>query len=195
MPESSVLDFLKTFPFGLLISAESSDIRATHIPLEIKETKETFSILGHIAAANPHCEFLSKDVEHLTVFNGPHSYVSASWYKNINVSTWNYQAIHVYGKIRILTDSELVEVLTAMLEKYETGRENAVTMNSVPEKMQTAYLKEIVGFEFFPTRIEAKSKLSQNRSKHDFQSVVSNLEKEEDGMAKEVAAEMRKLKK
>ncbi|MBX7181120.1 MAG: FMN-binding negative transcriptional regulator [Bacteroidia bacterium] len=191
MKDEDILSFIKEYPFGILISQSPDGIKATHIPFLLKQTNDSFVLIGHIAEENQHAKFLNQG-EHLIILNGSHAYISSSWYKNTNVSTWNYEAVHLYGTIRILNEVELVNALTDLTNTYESHQENPRTMDKIPDKMVKAYIREIVGFEFQPTKIEAKSKLSQNRNKEDYHSIVNHLEKQNDFLAHQVAEQMKK---
>lgn len=191
MPEGEVLDFIRANPFGILITAAADGIKATHIPFHVKETKDSWVLLAHLAGANPHASCLLEK-EHLAIFSGVHAYISSSWYKNVNVSTWNYEAVHVTGTIRLLTETELLEALNELTNTYEHSQESPRTLDKIPSKMVSAYLKEIVGFAFHPQKVEAKTKLSQNRNQQDHASIVSHLQKQVDPLAKELAKKMRK---
>jgi transcriptional regulator len=191
MPEGEVLDFIRCNPFGILVTAAADGIKATHIPFHVKETKDSWVLWAHLASANPHASSLLEK-EHLAIFSGVHAYVSSSWYKNVNVSTWNYEAVHVTGTIQLLSESELLEALNELTNSYEHGQESPLTLDKIPTKMVSAYLKEIVGFAFHPQNVEAKAKLSQNRNQQDHASIVSHLEKQVVPLAHEVAKKMKK---
>jgi transcriptional regulator len=191
MPDSDVLDFIRANPFGILITAAADGIKATHLPFHVKETKDSWVLWAHLAGANPHASCLLEK-EHLAIFSGVHAYISSSWYKNVNVSTWNYEAVHVTGTIQLLTEPELLDALNELTNSYEYSQDSPRTLDKIPTKMVSAYLKEIVGFAFHPQKVEAKTKLSQNRNQQDHASIVSHLEKQVDPLAKEVAKKMRK---
>ena len=191
MPNAEIHDFIKSNPFGILITASDNGLFATHIPFHIKQVDDSWVLFGHLAAANPHAKAFHAE-NHLAIFTGAHAYVSSSWYTNVNVSTWNYEAIHVSGKIKILSENELLTILNELTNTYEKGQDSPLTIDKIPEKMISAYIKEIVGFSFHPTKVEAKAKLSQNRNIHDHSSIVSNLEKQKNPLATEVAKRMKK---
>lgn len=116
-----VKEFLRQNAFGILISQVDERPWATHIPLELEVDKNGKDILvGHIAKANPQSSALTENTEVLCIFNGPHAYISSSWYKEEGVPTWNYIAVHVYGKLKILDEDALMTSLHRLVDKYET---------------------------------------------------------------------------
>ena len=147
---------------------------------------------GHIAKANPQWKNFQTDDEILVVFNGPHAYISSSWYNHENVPTWNYIAVHVYGSIKIIEGEELIDSLRKLTDKYEKGRKNAVSVDKLSDRTMRQ-VHGIVGFEIKVTEFQAAYKLSQNRNEEDYHQVIEKLEEMEDAQAKGVAGEMRKL--
>jgi transcriptional regulator len=131
----------------------------------------------------------------MIIFPGPHAYVSSSWYDHENVPTWNYIAVHVYGKIKIIEGEELHAALKQLVDKYEKGSEHPVSI----EKMSPEYVRQsirgLIGFEIDITSIEASYKLSQNRDKKNYMNIINELEKRGDHDSKSVAAEMKKIEK
>ena len=127
----------------------------------------------------------------LAIFNGPHAYVSSSWYKDENVPTWNYVAVHVYGEIRIIEGQELWDSLKKLVDKYEAHSEHPVSMENMSEKT-LRQIKGIVGFSIKIKEIQAAYKLSQNREDEDYHKVIEHLENSGDSGAVEVAKEMRR---
>ena len=189
-----VKDFLKEISFGILLSQEDGKISGTHIPMELEIDENGEDVLvGHIAKANPQSKNLKDGQEILAIFNGPNSYISSSWYQHENVPTWNYIAVHVYGKVRIIEGEELLESLKRLVNKHEQHSEHPVSV----EKMSTGTLKqmnEIVGFSIKINEIQAAYKLSQNRADQDFRNITHELEKLGDSNSKAIAEEMKKLR-
>jgi transcriptional regulator len=164
---------------------------ATHIPLELETNEEGNEILyGHISKENPQWNGFIDNDQVLAVFTGPHSYISSSWYDHENVPTWNYIAVHVYGKIKIIEGEAVIESLKKLVDKYEQNSKNPVRIADLSKKtmMQT---RGIVAFEIEITEIQATRKLSQNRDEKNHQNIISELEKTEDFQAIAVANEMK----
>ncbi|NNL09449.1 MAG: FMN-binding negative transcriptional regulator, partial [Croceitalea sp.] len=96
--------FITQNAFGILINQVDGKPWATHIPLELEEDAQDKGFLvGHIAKANQQWRAFSEPQEVLCIFNGPHSYVSSSWYHEEEVPTWDYIAVHVYGQLKVLS--------------------------------------------------------------------------------------------
>ncbi|HLW33165.1 MAG TPA: FMN-binding negative transcriptional regulator [Aequorivita sp.] len=187
-----VKNFLMANSFGILINQTKGKITGTHIPLELdKDEKGDDVLVGHISKANPQGESFKTNEDILAIFNGPNAYVSSSWYEKENVPTWNYIAVHIYGKIRIIEGDELYDSLKKLVDKYEVNSENPVSM----EKMSSEMLRQIngiVGFSIKINEIQAAYKLSQNRNTSDYHNIVDKLENREDPLSKEVANTMKK---
>lgn len=187
--------FLHENGFAILLSQDSGKITGTHIPLELDTDKNGKAVLlGHIAKENPQAKDLRDGEEILAIFNGPDSYVSSSWYRKENAPTWNYIAVHVYGKIRLIAGEELLDSLKKLVSKYEQASENPISV----EKMSSRTLRQveqIVGFSIEITDIQAAYKLSQNRDDTDYCTIVDKLEKNGSTNSAAIAEEMKKRRK
>jgi len=186
-----VKDFLSRYSFGILINQTKGKLTGTHIPMELdKDLNGDDVLVGHISKANPQWENFNADEEVLSIFNGPHAYISSSWYEKENVPTWNYIAVHIYGKIRIIEGNELMDSLRKLVDKYEQNSENPLSL----DKMSESVLKQvngIVGFSIRITEIQAAYKLSQNRNESDYHNIVSKLDNDVDSTTRDVAKEMK----
>lgn len=172
-----IVKFIREHSFANLVSNFEGKPWATHIPLELEENeKGEYSLSGHISRANPQWESFSNGETVLAIFQGPHSYVSSSWYNHVNVPTWNYIAVHVYGSLRILSDEEQYQKLKAMVDRYEKVSKQPIDLDKMPADMMAGYMKGIVGFEMNIDKIEGKWKMSQNRDKEDQNSIIRELE-------------------
>ncbi|WP_316571768.1 FMN-binding negative transcriptional regulator [Neobacillus sp. YIM B06451] len=189
-----IWSFVKTHSFGTLVSTEQGKPIATHLPFGLKKLGDDYYLTGHMAYGNPQWRTLETIGDVLVMFQGPHAYVSSSWYSHENVPTWNYQAIHMYGKASILEKEELVEELTAMLEKYEHHRENPVLWDKLSSELLEKQLKGIVGFKIKVEDIQASYKLSQNRNERDYSNIIEKLKNEGNSNAIQIAEQMEKLK-
>ena len=186
---AEVKDFIKQNAFGILVCQAESSVMATHIPLELSEDEN--KLVGHLSRANPQWKKFDSTKEVLGIFSGPHAYISSSWYDHENVPTWNYIAVHVYGKIKIIDGDALFNSLKKMVDKYERNSTNPVVLEKMlPEYVQRA-MQGIVGFEIAITKIEASYKLSQNRDEINQHNI--ELEKRSDSGSLNVASEMRKI--
>jgi transcriptional regulator len=149
-------------------------------------------LTGHFARPNEQWKGISGQ-EVLVIFHGPHHYISSSWYEtNMSVPTWNYIAVHVYGTIELMEDSEeLLATLDAMVKQYEkSGRTYSIDESN--EELIKGLMKGIVGFRIKMNRIEGNWKLSQNHSPERQSRVIEALENINSEDAAEVARLMRK---
>jgi transcriptional regulator len=190
---STITDFIRHHGFGILVSQADSRMVATHIPLELSEDET--KLTGHIARANPQWKNFDNNAEVMIIFPGPHAYVSSSWYDHENVPTWNYIAVHVYGKIKIIEGEILYSALKHLMDKYERTSEHPVSVEKMSPEYVRQSIKGLVGFEVNITSIEAAYKLSQNRDRKNFANVINELEKRGDHDSKSIAAEMKKIEK
>ncbi|MGO4772369.1 FMN-binding negative transcriptional regulator [Flavobacterium sp. W22_SRS_FK3] len=193
-PES-IKAFLMENSFGILINQTNGKLCATHIPIELEINDDGKEILqGHISKLNPQAEGFAENDQVLAVFTGPHSYISSSWYDHENVPTWNYIAVHIYGRIKIVNEAASIEQLKKLVDKYEANSENPVSVENLSAKtMREA--RGIFGFEIEIDEIQATKKLSQNRDDHNYKNIISGLEKTENPQSIAVAKEMSKCRK
>ncbi len=96
--EAFTLDFVAANGFATLVSVGQDGPVATHVPIDLHRDASATYLLGHMARANPQWRTLSPDRDVLAIYLGPHAYVSPRWYDHPNVPTWNYLAVHVYGR-------------------------------------------------------------------------------------------------
>ncbi len=186
-----IKDFIRQNSFGILINRYDNKPWATHIPLELEVNENGKDILvGHIAKANPQWKTFSENEEVLCIFNGPHAYVSSSWYKEEEVPTWNYIAVHVYGKPKILDEAMVMASLHRLVDKYEQGLKNPISLQKMSPKT-LRQVKGIVGFQIEITDIQAKYKLSQNRE-NDHERIIEELTERQDAVSKAISEHMKK---
>ena len=189
-PEEAVA-FMRAHPFAILISSTADGPFATHLPLFVKEQEGKVLLHGHVARANPHWRYLEQQPQCMTIFHGPHAYVSPSNYgARESVPTWNYEAVHVYGNARVfVSPEELHEVLDELMETFEPPYRQQ--WEGLSSKFQQNMLRQIVGFEIAATRIEGKFKLSQNRPREDQANVIASLDRSDDSAISGVARLMK----
>jgi transcriptional regulator len=177
---ADAIAFMQANPFVILVSTAEGLPFASHVPVKTRETGEHLTIRGHFAKANPHWRYLEQQSQCLTIFHGPHSYISPSLYTNReSVPTWNYGAVHVYGNLRLFTSpDDLQGMLHELMGLFEPAY--ADQWASLDEDYRQKMLSHIVGFEITATRIEAKFKLSQNRTREEQANVIASLAKADD---------------
>ncbi|MDN3499754.1 FMN-binding negative transcriptional regulator [Microbacterium sp. APC 3898] len=185
-----IREFVHQNSFGTLVTTKKGKPIATHLPLQLIKEEEGYCITGHMAYGNPQWRTFETDEDVLVMFQGPHAYISSSWYEQENVSTWNYQAVHIYGTAQILTEEELKQDLTRLMEKYESHRANPVLWDTLSRELLERELKGIVGFKIPLREVQAAYKMSQNRNKTDYQNIISRLQEEKDPNAQKIADKM-----
>jgi transcriptional regulator len=150
-------------------------------------------LLGHMAINNPQWRTAVADVPALAIVHGPQAYISPSWYQSTKdhgrtVPTWNYTTVHFTGKVSFHSDPQwLRDVVTRLTERYEVGRPERWWVTDAPEQFIDGQLRAIVGIEMQIEQIEAKDKLSQNRTPQDRANVIVALRNEPEPQAHEIA--------
>jgi len=168
--KEEVVAFIKANAFGQLISLVEGQLFSSHIPFLLGN--EDQSLICHLAKNNPQWESIEEQ-EVLITLQGPHDYVSPSWYTSSGVPTWNYQSVHIYGKPKIITENEkLGSIVNELTGIYESALEKPWE----PEYKESM-LNAIIGIEIKITDIQCKYKLSQNRSKEDRLQVIEEHKK------------------
>jgi transcriptional regulator len=194
---TEIEQLIREFSFATFVSVHENLPWATHIPLELViDTSGDWFLHGHIARANPQWKNFESADDVLAIFTGPHSYISPSWYDQPNVPTWNYKAVHLYGKVKIVEGEKLENMLQSLMQRHEKMyARQPLEYKDIPAKVLSADLKGLVGFEIKANRIEAVSKLSQNRNAESYGNIISELEQSKDENANRIAEEMKKREK
>ena len=178
--KQEIFSFVESNSFGQLTSMVDGKLFVTHLPFVLSDDKS--KLLMHVARQNPqHSSIEGQDC--LVVLQGAHGYISPSWYKDNGVPTWNYQAVHIYGKCKVF---EEVEKLQCLVDKTTTQYESKFSDPWV-SNYNTKMLNAIVGIEMTITDMQCKYKLSQNRSFEDRMNVINKLKNMGlDSLAKEM---------
>jgi len=185
-----IFEFIQKYSFGVLISAENNLPFGSHIPFVAELQGDELILTSHIARANPQAQLLGNEL--LVIFSEPHAYISPKHYeKEQSVPTWNYIAIHAYGKAELIEDeTDQLVMMEKMIRLYDNNYLNQ--WNNLPADYKSKMLKGITAFRIRVTNLEGKSKLSQNRSETERQSIVNSLEKSTDGNEVAIAKYMKK---
>ena len=181
-------DFIEQFSFASLVTQNDGNLIASHIPFVLdREAGASGRLRGHVAVRNPQLAHLKSGSEALVMFQGPHSYISPSWYLSQDtVPTWNYTAVHAYGRPRMLDRDGLIILLKDLVHQNERLLEPPWDFDPQAawiEKM----LPEIAAFEIPIERLEGKFKLNQNRKLADRRRVVEVLSASEDPAKRHMA--------
>jgi transcriptional regulator len=167
--KEKALAFIKAKAFGQLISMVNGRLFSSHIPFLVDDDGN--SIHCHIAKNNPQWESIEEQ-EVLATFQGPHGYVSPSWYNSPGVPTWNYQVVHVYGRPELVTNTEkLKHSVDELIKTNESSMPNPWNA----EHKESSF-NGIIGIKIKITEIQCKYKLSQNRSESDRKQVIEELQ-------------------
>lgn len=195
----AISDLLKAYDFGLLVTALDGQPQASHLPFLFDvQYGEEGVLLGHMARANPQwrdfAALAEQEQEALVVFQGPHSYISPTWYGGgpPNVPTWNYVAVHAYGVPQVMDDAAVVRaLLERLVAVQEAGQDRPWSMGDLEESFTQAMMRGMVAFEIPVTRLEAKAKLSQNKRPEQLAAATRVLEDAGEPLARETGRWMR----
>ncbi len=176
---NGIVAFMNRFSFASIITANDNLPIATHLPFLVTIKNDNVILTSHFAKANEQWT----QIEHnkvLTIFSEPHAYISPKNYdKELNVPTWNYISIHAYGQGKLITDTQSTfEVLEATIDNYEPSYKQR--WNNLPEDYKSKMANGIVAFEILITDLQAKKKLSQNRTNTETQKIIDTLSKSSD---------------
>lgn len=163
---------------------------ATHLPLMLDGQR----LVGHIARANKQWQLLDSSAESLAIFSGVDGYVSPSYYATKRetgrvVPTWNYEAVHAYGRLEVIQDTaKILEVVTSLTDKYEGRREKPWKVSDAPHDYVDTQLKGIVALVLHITRLIGVRKLSQNKTPADRAGVIAGETRDNPALAQHMLA-------
>ncbi|WP_293311292.1 FMN-binding negative transcriptional regulator [Pedobacter sp. UBA5917] len=194
--QDEILEFMHQNNFITLIGSDGEYPVATQVPVKTVVNGDSIKLIGHIMTKTDHCKAFEQNPKVMAIFTGAHAYISASVYeKPASVSTWNYKTVQAKGTIRLMDSEETYQVIKELTNKYEDPETSPAAFNKMDEAYIQKHLKAITGFEVSVSHIDHVFKLSQNHSAKNQESIIANLEKSEDPVAKEVAKEMNKSMK
>src|SRR5204863_8871264 len=137
--------------FATLVTYDGEKPTASHLLMEVVEENEKLLVNGHMSKANPLWKTFEKNAEVLVIFQGPHTYISPTWYNHVNVPTWNYQAVHVYGSPRIVTDhNQVYKILSRLTARNESNP--SYRLETLPQDFVDKEMKGIVAFQIEVTQ-------------------------------------------
>lgn len=186
-----IVAFMKQFSFATIITAKHDHPTATHLPFIVSSQNDKVILTSHFARANEHWKAIESSTN-LVIFREPHAYISPRHYDSqLSVPTWNYIAVHAYGPGKLLTDTE--ETL-AVLEKTIMAYEEAYKhqWDQLPQDYKLKMLKGIVGFEIEVNDLQAKKKLSQNKTQAEQQRIIKDLADSANTHERQIAAYMKR---
>lgn len=187
-----VVAFMQRYRFATIVTQVNGLPVATHLPFLVKEENDKLVLQAHFAKANPQWKEIEGNTS-LVIFTEPHAYISPNNYEKVeNVPTWNYIAVHAYGKAQIL---DSVEQKTELLKHTINTFDSAYLRqwDALSEQYRSKMMNGIVAFEIEVTDLQAKKKLSQNRSELERENIITSLGKSSDTNEREIAAYMSDL--
>jgi len=199
------LSIIERHPWALLVSNGENGPLATNLPLLIENSSEPGSeplgkpetslvLFGHLARANEHARYLANSTTpFLAIFEGPWSYVTASWYPGRDMPpTYYYTAVHCYGSVEVQDEPALHSSVESLTRQMESSYANGWRTDEIPLEAITRRLAAIVGFRMHVTRLEAKFKLGQDEPIRDALAVADALQAREAPDARALAGLIRK---
>ena len=173
---------IREHPLGILVTPSGAGVDANHIPFEFDPSAGPAGLLtGHVARANPVWQECASGADVLVIFRGNESYISPNWYPSKHethrlVPTWNYEVVHAHGRLTVRDDERFIRGVVARLTRtHEAQEARPWKMGDSPADYIDGMVRAIVGIEIAITRLEGKSKLSQNREARDVQGAVQTL--------------------
>ncbi|MGJ1421847.1 FMN-binding negative transcriptional regulator [Sphingobacterium spiritivorum] len=184
--------FMKQYSFATIITAHENLPLATQLPFFVEDTGDKLLLKSHFAAANEQTKYIAGNTS-LVIFSEPHAYISPLHYdKTESVPTWDYIAVHAYGKARIVEDEGAKSaMLEQMIQFYE--KDYSKQWENLPDKFKKGMMKGIVAFELEVVTVQGQKKLSQNKTSAERNRIVQQLEKSEIAVEKDLARYIREI--
>lgn len=184
--------FMRRYSFATIITAKDNVPLATQLPFAIDDRSGHLILSSHFAAGNEQARYVEEN-RSLVIFSEPHAYISPAHYdRKESVPTWDYIAVHAYGKAKIVEDEEgKVKILEEMIKTYEPAY--SAQWNGLSDKFRKGMMNGIVAFELEVADLHGKKKLSQNKTEEERERIIKHLEKSENTAEKEIAAYIKKL--
>jgi transcriptional regulator len=188
---AALLAYMRAYSFAALATSGPGGLTATHLPFVIEEEGGRITLLAHMAKANPQWRDFAAGAEALVIFMQPHAYVSPRLYDSRqNVPTWNYVAVHAYGRPVLIEErAAKIELQQKLIRQHDAGY--LTQMAELPDSYLDAKLAAIVSFSLAATRIDARYKLSQDKNPAERERIARELEASGDSVAAETARLMR----
>jgi transcriptional regulator len=190
--KQEMVAFMKQYPFATIVTMNGSIPVATQLPFYIDDSSEKLLLCSHLALANEQAKYIGENIS-LVIFSEPHAYISPVHYdKKESVPTWDYIAVHAYGKAMIVTgENEVISILERMITFYEESY--LQQWNSLSDKYKKGMMKAIVAFEIEVTDLQGQKKLSQNKTAEEKQRIIAQLEKSDNSVEAAIARHIREL--
>jgi transcriptional regulator len=191
--EADLISYIQSNSFGILFTQTANGPVASHLPFLIEKNRDgSLTLITHMAKANFHWK--AHDCEALVVFQGPHAYISPTWYgpEYPAVPTWNYTAVHASGTLKVEEDdANVISILEKMTDYFEASQPVPWRPDFSPSSFMLPMTKALVGVRIELTSLEGKWKLSQNHPAENVQNVAQALDQQQDHESARVAQLMR----
>lgn len=175
----AIVTVMRDNAFAVLVAHQGETVEISHLPLMVEARGDALVIRGHVARANPIVALIESGAEATAVFSGPHGYISPDWYASTDqVPTWNYVAVHATGQLKGMTDTtETTELLADLSAEHEVplAPKKPWTHHKMREGLMARMIKGVLAFELPVERLEAKSKMSQNKTPEDIAGAAAGL--------------------
>ncbi|RZA03093.1 MAG: FMN-binding negative transcriptional regulator [Sphingobacteriaceae bacterium] len=191
--KQEAISFMQRYSFATIVTTNNNIPSATHLPFMVTQREDKIILTSHFAKANPQATDILNG-KPLVIFAEPHAYISPKHYEQENsVPTWNYIAIHAYGKATIIeSHKDKTALLEQTIQFYEA--EYLKQWNGMPEDYKSKLMQGIVGFELIVDELQGKKKLSQNKTEQERENIIAELSNKPDSTEREIAAYMSRLK-
>jgi transcriptional regulator len=188
--KAAQIAFMKQYSFATIITSNNTIPLATQLPFFVDDSSDKLVLSAHFAAANEQVKYIAKNPS-LVIFTEPHAYISPTHYdKRESVPTWDYIALHVYGKATIMEDeSSKFKALEQMIKFYD--QDYMEQWDSLSDKFRRGMMQGLVAFELEVTDIQGQQKLSQNKTRGERERIIEHLDKSELTTEKDLAKYIR----
>ncbi|OOQ62314.1 transcriptional regulator [Mucilaginibacter pedocola] len=185
-----VISFMQKYSFATIVTNINGVPEATHLPFIVEQRGDKLMLVSHFAKANPQASAIFNQTS-LVIFTEPHAYISPAHYeKALNVPTWNYLAVHAYGKATLIDDkAEVAKLLEKMIGFYEAAY--LKQWAQLPDDYKFKMMNGIVAFEIEVTDLQGKKKLSQNRSELERENIIKSFTNSADQNERDIAGYMK----
>jgi len=191
--KQEVIAFMQRYSFATIVTVKDGLPVATHLPFLVVQNDDKIILKAHFAKANPQAKDCI-DQKALVIFTEPHAYISPKNYeKEENVPTWNYLAVHAYGTCTLLDDEDKAGLLKDTISNFE--KDYLKQWDALTDDYKQKMMKGIVAFEIVVDDLQAKAKLSQNRSEKEQESIINDLSHAQNTVEQETANYMKALKR
>lgn len=192
--DNEKIAFMKQYSFATIVTVNDTIPVATKLPFFIDYSSGRLVLSSHFAIANEQTKYIEENIS-LVIFNEPHAYISPKHYEKLeSVPTWDYIAVHAYGKAKIIKDEvSKLKALEQMIQFYE--KDYLGQWTSLSEKFKSGMIRGIVAFELEVTDLQGQKKLSQNKTEIERQRMIKQFENSSNTVERDIANYIRDLNK